>query len=417
MYLVGYAVPAFPEEVFTSYSGYRAPLLEQEVFDACIVALIGTSTMAIGMLIPIQRALPVSFLHWPDDGKLVASRFGIAAIVGGIGEALNHLSLVPEVLAQPVLLLRSMSTIGVVVVFALWKRGRASPAWCLVSLVSLAPILVTAFGNSHFAEFMKPIGTLGVAYYALTRRIPWYAVAIALAIFIPGNVVKGEFRTYTAENSVGFWERPGLMGHMILDHYTRPDRNAPTFDEAGGAASNRVSQIAGLARVVSWTPDRIPYWDGETYETLLYKPIPRFVVPDKLRANLGQDYGHRYDFIDYSDYATSVNLPQLVETYANFGMIGVVVGMLLIGMFYGGVTAFFDRPQTPLVAVAAGATVVSSMLNVESDFATVNGGFIVQLPVLWLMMHGMTWRVQPTGGLTGSMEVMGPSEAASAGSP
>lgn len=98
----------------------------------------------------------------------------------------------------------------------------------------------------------------------------------------------------------------------------------------------RISTIRLLDRVVTETPARVPFFDGETLRPLLYTPIPRFVWPGKPREDIGNRIGHLYRILSPGDSTTSINLPWIVEFYINFGAKGVILGLGLTGFALGG---------------------------------------------------------------------------------
>jgi hypothetical protein len=397
-YALGFGVPAFHSE-FLDLT-WVDPLLESDYVYASWMILLGCTTLVVGMLVPMHRVVTSKTLRWPSDDKLLGSRFAIAAFIGGATRILltgqSHEVgadvLIPETLFQPMVIVANMLEIGAVVVVALWSRRKTSGWWCLLALAGVVPSLVNGFGSGAIWNVVRPILVFAVAYYGLKRRIPWVPLLVVAILFVPANQAKMEFRFYVEETPVSVLERPLIFAKIIWRNFGQTT-NTSMVDDARDAASNRMDHLTLMAQVVSMTPDRIPYWNGKTYEPLLYAPIPRFIMPDKPKKGLGQDFGHRYDFLWDEDYSTSINLAQLIETYANFGPPGVAIGMFLIGVLYAAVSAFFEQKDPPLVAIAVGAAVVVQLINIESDFGLVNGGLIASLPALWLAVHAMCWRV------------------------
>jgi hypothetical protein len=137
--------------------------------------------------------------------------------------------------------------------------------------------------------------------------------------------------------------------------------------------------------VIETTPAQIPFWKGETFYPLLFKPIPRFLYSDKPEEISGQTFGHRYGFLSPNDSSTSYNLPQLVELYANFGVPGVLVGMFFLGSIYRILQCIFVHPNMGLGAVVGGAYSFTQLLLIESSFSLVIGGLFWVLIFLGLL--------------------------------
>jgi len=109
-----------------------------------------------------------------------------------------------------------------------------------------------------------------------------------------------------------------------------------------------------FAEIIERTPAQIPFWGGGTLYPLLFKPIPRLLYPDKPRESSGQTFGHLYGFLSPDDETTSYNLPQLVEFYGNFGILGVLAGMFFLGVLYRVIQYIFVHPSMGLGAIVGG---------------------------------------------------------------
>jgi hypothetical protein len=140
-----------------------------------------------------------------------------------------------------------------------------------------------------------------------------------------------------------------------------------------------MNEISTMVAVQTTTPTVVPYWQGATYVDLYWSLIPRFLYPDKPGKILGQDFGHRYGLLDKFDKTTSYNLPQLVEFYANFGIWGVAIGMLLLGVaqrvLYHILTAPDADASIPLLATI----ILAHCCNIESDLSAVYGGLFLNI--------------------------------------
>jgi hypothetical protein len=119
----------------------------------------------------------------------------------------------------------------------------------------------------------------------------------------------------------------------------------------GGVAqtAQRSANMDVFADVVRRTPSEVPYWNGQTYLSLVGAAVPRFLWPDKPTKELGQAFGHRYRYLDPSNTSTAINLPITVEFYANFGSAAVFFGIWSSRFFReqaGAITARqHDRPD------------------------------------------------------------------------
>ncbi len=130
----------------------------------------------------------------------------------------------------------------------------------------------------------------------------------------------------------------------------------------------------------------VPYWRGATYYPILLKPIPRFMWPNKPTDESGQEFGHRYGYLALADHQTTYNLPQTVELYANFGVIGVIIGSFLFGIVYRVVELMFFHARSGIGAIAVGSVITCQLLSIESGASLVIGGLIVSMISLPLVL-------------------------------
>jgi hypothetical protein len=158
---------------------------------------------------------------------------------------------------------------------------------------------------------------------------------------------------------------------------------------AGGqkAAATRSANLELFADVIRRTPDEIPYWGGRSYVALVGLAIPRVLWPDKPTHVLGQGFGRRYGYINDNDYYTSYNLPFLVEFYANFGALGVWMGMFIVGLIFRTLDGLVNRPRQPAIISSFGVVLLLPLLNIESDFSLIFGGLVLNGVALWMLLR------------------------------
>jgi hypothetical protein len=95
----------------------------------------------------------------------------------------------------------------------------------------------------------------------------------------------------------------------------------------------RINQGWIIARIMSWTPSREPFAEGETIkEAVKATLLPRFLAPNKVIAG-GRTYFTRFTGKDISE-DTSMGLSLLGEAYANYAIFGGSLFMFIIGLFY-----------------------------------------------------------------------------------
>ncbi|MBC7952349.1 MAG: hypothetical protein H7Z12_11105 [Rhodospirillaceae bacterium] len=186
-----------------------------------------------------------------------------------------------------------------------------------------------------------------------------------------------------------------------LEVETGPSYVPPT-DQGGWAlvatvlrqAVKRVNQTAMFALVYEQTPSRVPYWGGDTLRPLLTSMVPRAVWPGKPEERAGQAFGWRYGLITDRDGDMSVNLSWLVEAFANFGWLGLVVVMGLAGLVLALLDAVLNRRGMGSLQLAVGATVLFPLVNQESNLSLTFGATVPLLLALAFLVRFVTWAGQ-----------------------
>jgi hypothetical protein len=217
--------------------------------------------------------------------------------------------------------------------------------------------------------------------------LPWRAATILLILIFTLLATKGEFRSLTWRDSAPIKEDPLGKGaaflNMVGSNLINVDKSS--FYSMAEAAVQRVNLYSMFAFVIEQTPDPVPYWDGETYYDFFWRFVPRIFVPDKPLEGIGQSFGHRYELINIENVRTSVNLPQLVEMYANFGKIGVMVGMFFMGLIYSILHHVLNHNKMGEWGQASAVIIFSSLINIESNFTLVYGGIVYWIVMLWFL--------------------------------
>ena len=80
----------------------------------------------------------------------------------------------------------------------------------------------------------------------------------------------------------------------------------------------------------------------------------------------------------------SVNLPWITEFYANFGRMGVLFGMAVVGVFLGFLDFFLNSPKKRLVEKSIGFSVLLPLFYHESNFTLMTGSVFPLIFSFWL---------------------------------
>ncbi len=139
---------------------------------------------------------------------------------------------------------------------------------------------------------------------------------------------------------------------QILWNYIVGMASPSRFQSALNAVSMHLDMLLPVAWVIDQTPGNVSYLGGETYCPILFKLIPRLVWEGKPK-NI-RDLGQRYGFLPEGNEINAFKVHQVGEMYVNFGALGVLLGMLLLGVLYRATYQLFFHADAAVVTMARG---------------------------------------------------------------
>jgi hypothetical protein len=282
--------------VYGAYLG-RSPLpgLADTYNEALALSIGGLLLVFLGYYGPWWRhiipRLPACEMPWRDAGavQFVACTVGLFSLIFYWISFRESLS---PGLRQPLALGANVFVLSLIVLLILHLQHRLNR----ISIFLLYGVLIPArvlIGVSQ--GFLAPAIIVGLAtlmtYATLRRRIPWLFVAAGFGIFALIQPVKASLRSQVWANGTANREQSEADKLQALSSATQLGMEfADTFgfQAAVSIAVERLSMLVLFEKVIAYTPSDIPYWEGETYYPLLFKPIPRALwedKPDETRAN------------------------------------------------------------------------------------------------------------------------------------
>ena len=310
-------------------------------------------------------------------GVDLASRFvPVPAILGGVLHFTSFLSL-----------------LGISLLTVLNVRGRLRSGDRIVLLAGVVTAIVLRAGTGTTSTLAIFAAIVFLSVWAGGGRITlrWIMVGIAAALALV--VVRGVILDYRRLSwFAGERLSPIAQTALILDltrERFQEDGPWAAVEHGWTIVAGRSANLDLLTDVVRKTPDPVPFWGGTTYLSLVGFAVPRVLWPDKPSKTLGQDFGHRYGYLDPQDAYTSINFPFLIEFYANFGESGVLLGMLIVGVLYRVLDSLLNRPGQPLKVTVCALVLLVPLLNIESDFSLVFGGLFMNGVALALLFRAL----------------------------
>lgn len=239
--------------------------------------------------------------------------------------------------------------------------------WVMIA-ASLSSLFIRTAEAGMFHDLILWLMLIGCYWYFSVQRTKRVKAVffIAGALFVlTAQTIKKDYR-----EQIETGKEPSLIS-MAYEALSE-GRFFSRADVREGAIV-RLNQGWIISAIMNHVPERESHASGETISTAMGSAfLPRFVSPNKKRAG-GQENFRRFTGLMLAD-STSMGISPLGEAYANYGIGGGIIFMLIWGAAFGGVLSLITRygqknPQfllwTPLIIYQAlkAETEMSVVLN------------------------------------------------------
>jgi len=337
----------------------EARITESAVTLAMVYAALSTPLLSagwwLGGSLGMSRLLPKLRLPLPDRPLLIAG----VLIVGS--------SLLIDVLRMRGLLPRSQQLLSVLSVLApvdlgyamvllpSLRPGRERIGWLFWALTGASSVVALMSGT--LAPMVQPLLVYLLGWLLIRRRLRVWPIVLGMLAVLLFQPVKGEFRAkvWDREVRLSLVERAQLFLDLSARHWLGGE-TAPTVDRERSfkVAAARTASALQLSHIIEMTPAAIPYQGGNTYRYFRFALLPRVFCPDKPSAQ----YADVWAAVMYG-YTTPtgtqhvmVGLPQLAEAYINFGLVGGLLVVMLVGLLLRIADEIFAHPEAGTGALA-----------------------------------------------------------------
>ena len=357
--------------------------LEPEMFTGPILMALGGWCLLlcgyylVGFLVGNGSARSIEISR-PDD----LARWGFRVFFAGLAiEVVQRLTGNPMIIRGLLYFGGTLTLSALALLTVLAVRKQLSTRQRQLLVISGIAMFFLRAGTSATAQLAIIVLTVLFSVWIGGGRIAarWiWGGLIAAMMFIAIRGVANEHRKselFLSEDAT-LLDRSALLFELVGERIEREGIGATL---AGGweSVAGRSALLDLFTDVVRQTPETVPYWGGDTYLSLVGVAVPRFLWPDKPVKLTGYAFGQRYHYLPPGNFSTTINLPYLVEFYANFGETAVYIGMLLVGMLYRGVERVVNVPGQPILQTVLGLGLLMPLINIESDFSLVFGGLIL----------------------------------------
>lgn len=279
--------------------------------------------------------------------------------------------------------------------YIIWARRKLPSIQVWLLLGVFVPLeVIKGFATGSLAQVMLLGLFIMIVIWYERKRIPLVLILVTALFLVTFNSVKLEYRYLTwvegrfSLNSIEkVFESAQLFVDLAIKYHTNPPKAANDDESPLISIIGRTGTIAVFSQVIEDTPTRVNYWGGETYLPLFTKFIPRFLWPDKPTEIIANQFGRRYGYLAWNDFYTAFNLPWIIEMYVNFGTIGVLAGMPLVGVLLAFIEQKLNNPKMNPMEFVIGATVMFRLFYQESNFSLMAGNVLNLSACLYILFH------------------------------
>jgi hypothetical protein len=213
--------------------------------------------------------------------------------------------------------------------------------------VSIVVVLVIQESASLLLSSALPtLGIVFAGYLLGSGKVPWKVLSLTVVAISILHAGKFEMRAIYLDpekpKTARLADYPAYFAEWVgygLKNLAAGGVSKET-DEKVSSASQRASLIHLMVQIQTMTPSQVPYLEGATYSFIPSLLIPRILSPGKAWAHTGNMIlSLQYGILSgEAVFKTSVGFDPVMEAYANFGFIGVLVLAVVFGFFIGWTT-------------------------------------------------------------------------------
>lgn len=212
-----------------------------------------------------------------------------------------------------------------------WQERRMWQFRMWIALSLLLPV-ITIVTSGFIGYGITMVGTI-LVFVAMFYRPRWVILVGLLASIYAGMSLWVVYAASRDEIRGSVWGGQDLSArgdalYKVWDNLGPIDFNN---QDQLQHIDNRLNQNSLIGAAIRTTPDLVPFLYGETVLAAVAAIIPRAIWPDKPASGGSGKYASQQTMIEFAE-GTSVGLGQVLEFYINYGVPGVIVGFLLLGM-------------------------------------------------------------------------------------
>jgi hypothetical protein len=282
---------------------------------------------------------------------------------------------------------RGLSNLAIIAT-AIHAFGNNSPAHKRLLLVIVPISVVVGVVSGFKGDIIFPILIVILVRFYYRPRVPWRAIGLVVLLMflvVPANIT---YRANLRPAAGVFVTSAGGVLAALTGTVTESVRMplSQRLGIVGQWGSARFRNVDSLALIVQKTPESNPYLGGRLYA--LGIPIilvPRFLWQSKPTLDNGYIFSQRYLDLPPSS-VTSTPITEPGDLYMNFGVVGVLGGMLVWGVVCASLYAWLRRrSDADSAALLFFFAALLQVASVEVDFVSLLATAFRALLLAWIV--------------------------------
>ncbi len=261
-------------------------------------------------------------------------------------------------------------------------------------LLTAVAVQVAVGLTGYFGSFKEVLLIGMVVALSLRRGMSLRIRGIAIGLFVVGvvasmfwSVVKQDYREFLQQQ----WSQKGgadMMTRLGAVRTMIGRMDSQTLGDGFHTFLARVSYTGLFGSTIAHVPAFEPHSKGELWlGAVQHVLMPRILFPDKEVLD-DSARARRFTGIRLAgmEEGTSIGIGYFAESYADFGPIGMMFPIGIMGMLFGrAYNNFTAKPDSLIGAAMATSIVFSELQAYEASNVKIFGGFAAQVLVFWVL--------------------------------